>query len=568
MKRQIRIKSIWVAAALVLLAGGVFVSCDKEDLPRTPGEESGVSLAFAIADGGYAPEQTDTRAAENGMTTQFTEGDACGLYVVKDGKVTVANMKLTAKAQPDATGSGSTTLVWEVEDKELKHDAQNSYFVYYPYKQHPDDAPEKDKPNTAHTNEEFFKEMIKKWNVRTDQSDYTSYTASDLMTAKGEIQTNTVQSGKKSIEFSMTHHMALTVVELPKKVYKFTNTTPSIPDYTPPSETILFSSSERPYHMTDGTLRYLYNPNKGEPTAEISCYYADSKREFTITPFHTSGKFKKYVVDGGSSNTIKKEHELQPGDFFLADGNLLSKNTDGATVREANVIGIVFCTDASRVDEKAISELESKKSNFHALVMATSDATPQCTWGNENMDETGGPFAKNTDNTEKMWNNVNGYKETQHIIKTYGPSGNNTLENKYPAFYYTMNYGTKTNDSKKHKAPENTTGWFLPSIGQWWTLLETLGEINKDHPDLDTFKENQSGTDAYTEKSISGNIKKLNSCMSNVGGGSSFDARSVLWSSSESDQDACVVRFGKDDKLHLTLEPKASSHSVRCILAF
>ena len=36
---------------------------------------------------------------------------------------------------------------------------------------------------------------------------------------------------------------------------------------------------------------------------------------------------------------------IVPGDFFLADGSILSKDADAETVRNADVIGIVFCVD-------------------------------------------------------------------------------------------------------------------------------------------------------------------------------------------------------------------------------
>jgi hypothetical protein len=58
----------------------------------------------------------------------------------------------------------------------------------------------------------------------------------------------------------MTHRMALAVVEMPKTVYKFTDT--SIPDYVI-ATTADFSGEAKPCRNTDGTYRYFVRPGQG-----------------------------------------------------------------------------------------------------------------------------------------------------------------------------------------------------------------------------------------------------------------------------------------------------------------
>ena len=67
----------FITAAIPLLA-----SCSADE--PTSGQEGVRQLTFSVTDGGYASaEDKTTRAVENGYTTEFTEGDACGLFMIR-----------------------------------------------------------------------------------------------------------------------------------------------------------------------------------------------------------------------------------------------------------------------------------------------------------------------------------------------------------------------------------------------------------------------------------------------------------------------------------------------------
>ena len=51
-----------------------------------------------------------TRTVENGCQTKFSEGGACGLYVVRGTQTVYSNVKLTAERDADTGG-----LVWKTE---------------------------------------------------------------------------------------------------------------------------------------------------------------------------------------------------------------------------------------------------------------------------------------------------------------------------------------------------------------------------------------------------------------------------------------------------------------------
>lgn len=91
-------------AALLLL---LVVSCTQEEFPAA--QDKALQLTISVTDGGYtSTEGKTTRAVENGYTTEFTEGDACGLYMVRGGKPVYSNVKLTA--EKDAATGG---IMWK-----------------------------------------------------------------------------------------------------------------------------------------------------------------------------------------------------------------------------------------------------------------------------------------------------------------------------------------------------------------------------------------------------------------------------------------------------------------------
>lgn len=98
-------------AALLLL----LVSCTQEEFPAV--QDKAQQLTISVTDGGYNTSAVDgkiTRAVENGYTTEFTEGDACGFYMVRGGKPVYSNVKLTA--EKDAATGG---IMWKTDGTTL-----------------------------------------------------------------------------------------------------------------------------------------------------------------------------------------------------------------------------------------------------------------------------------------------------------------------------------------------------------------------------------------------------------------------------------------------------------------
>lgn len=283
---NMKIQSIYhlMQAALFLL----LASCTQEEFPAV--QDKAQQLTISVIDGGYtsAVDNKGTRAVENGYTTEFTEGDTCGLFMIRDKKMVYANVKLIARRDA-ATGSldwkpeAGTTLVGRLSGEK--------YYLYYPYK------PDLDNENIIKQvldiainlpHQHPLRPISRYCREKHDQSSYADYTASDLMTGSC---TPTLDNGMLRLNFVMTHERALIIIELPKTIYKFGISNKIVrPEAT-------FTGVAKPLRMADGTYRYLIStfiypyPIEG---------FYDEWREFTITPDNFGGgEYKRYVVDGG-----------------------------------------------------------------------------------------------------------------------------------------------------------------------------------------------------------------------------------------------------------------------------
>lgn len=443
-------------AALLLL----LVSCTQEEFPAV--QDKAQQLTISVTDGGYTSAvenmktRVETRAVENGYTTEFTEGDACGFYMVRGGKPVYSNVKLTA--EKDAATGG---IMWKTDGTTLAAGMDGeSYYLYYPYQADMAGKTATPAEGAVMTDAEFFKPLIDGWQPGDDQSTHAAYTASDLMTAGG----STTGTGNTiHLSFAMKHRMALAVIEMPKTVYKFIDA--NVPDYTVGAEAT-FTGTAKPLRMADGTYRYLVHSSM--PTIE-GCYDGGN-REFTITTSASHpvvGEYKRYKVDG-AAETIKNVTYAESGiarigDFYCTKDNgttgyLIPKEADETTVQAAKVVGIVFQTDKSRIGAKEKEKLGGE-GNVHGLVMAVKNIATRQAWGLFGMDEGLTTCRTKADN----YNDISGYGNCEHIRANRGSFAN------YPAFKAAYDYNTTC------PVPATTTGWYLPASGQWWDILQNLG---------------------------------------------------------------------------------------------
>lgn len=449
-------------AALVLLTA---CSQDDETPTATPPQDNGKPLTFTITDGGFSTGGNNgTRAVEEDNKTNFTAGDACGLYIVRNGEVRSANVKLTA------TQSGEN-IVWTMNE-EVKGETTDSYYLYYPYQE---DMTDKVSVAADADDKTFFGNLISGWEVKADQSEYANYTASDLMTAKGEPKES---DGTIALTFSTVHRMALAVIEMPKTTYHFTNTSPAISDYVVPTSkpeeylTVTFSGDIKPWQVEENVhiYRYILNPDKAVTiTGNYTIYWRPQKyHNFTIPSDRlnaiAAGKGKKFKIDGGIREI---SHYLQLGDYLCKDGMLISKETTLTDAQKNSVVAIVFYAGHNDNDALDYDGTAIQQEKCHGYAVALNNASNKgystCTWGNTG--KKGCYVDGNKSNPEKDWRG--------HIYNTTIVFGG-LLETSYPATYYAM-----ISYENMVTSPVTSTGWFLPSIGQLKTICVNREEIFK-----------------------------------------------------------------------------------------
>lgn len=97
--------------ALILLFPLLAASCRKEEAPTTsqPNPEPApepAEISISISSTGFSDADA---SGETVSITEFSDGDACGLYILNDGKITASNIRIVAS---DKAGQ----IAWEPED--------------------------------------------------------------------------------------------------------------------------------------------------------------------------------------------------------------------------------------------------------------------------------------------------------------------------------------------------------------------------------------------------------------------------------------------------------------------
>lgn len=214
-----------------------------------------------------------------------------------------------------------------------------------------------------------------------------------------------------------------------------------------------------PYSPTGGTYRYLVKPAQSGATSLIGSYTAKNgnTKEYIIEQNSiAAAKYKHYKVDGGIT---EKTHTLQVGDFYLKDGSLVANDAMLTDAQAAACIGIVLKAgrnlDGNWNDDcdYMLKGTTIQMSTIHGYVLALDDANngKNCQWG---------PYDTIVGTNTEQYTGFYGYTNT-NTIKAFATKNGNDLETAFPATYYATEGYEKTNP-----APDNTSGWFLPSAGQ------------------------------------------------------------------------------------------------------
>ena len=453
---------------------------------------------------------------EDGAETQFSAGDAIGIFAVKNNAIAdaVNNIKLTYKKTGIDTGEwippAGTSLYWN---------EGMDYIAYYPYK-------EGVTIDTGKTTDEIMTSLVdnEKLKPGADQSGSDEYTACDLMTAVGKVS-------EETLTFEFEHRFALLILK-PQAHFKYVPPADAVFTYrnngTLSDLTVDVTAKNvklnnvTPCKMDDGSFRAIVLPTK-TATAIAGSYSitdvstsgtsTDKTLTYSFTPSTAFTAGCCYTLEVKSPlSAIEKTRELTPGDFVFFTANNKIEIFPGDGVFEGNTIpdykdaaGMVITCDPERMTDERCN----KKGWNHAYVMML-DSLKEGNWGpmdliEADIDTISIADVKSKHDFSRIKNNMNGYSETLQMLANH--EGDASFVSDCRAFYLVKTY----NNSNKVPDGIERSPWFLPSIGQWFDVL-----VNICGKSPENFRHN-TGNGLQDEKWGQETLDKLEGQLSKVG---------------------------------------------------
>ena len=402
------------------------------------------------------------------LKSSYASGDAIGMYVVdKYNKVIEENLKFTY--------NGSQ---WAVAGKEFKGSPQYNYFVYYPYQEGelpgaPAKGTEATEENVASA-DNFFANAITEWGKKfdtssgntIDQSDIAKMNSFDLQIGKAD---GLGESGTTINFSSMTHAMGLAEIVLGKT--RFTNRICYLVGYeeypTWNGTTTSYASSSIKNHTMYGIAdhRYVSIVKPGENSFMSNTDKDAWKEEVKLSP--AANEVKSGTAYNSDNTTTPHAYTLAVGDIYYSDGAISHQEDDLISTSERIPIGIVGYITMNG-DGNYWTEKDTKEKGIggHALVMCLKNI------GSNGTTHLGSSYQWKSSNTDNGRTKVTTAQMIRESYKEqYGSGYRETIAlstSCYPA-NAAMNYNTLS-------APEHIcTGWFLPTVGQYYAILMQLG---------------------------------------------------------------------------------------------
>lgn len=463
----------------------IMAGCSKNDVLNETESRANVGvLNVRVTEKSFEATDVTSRATDNGTATTFESGDKIGVYIVKDGKqVMQKNVALTF----DGVDWNGTLYYYEGAD----------YIAYYPYDESMSGVKSLDDIK------EFFDDKYS-----TDQSSKEAYRSCDWMTAEVKAE-NVVKNGV--LNLTLSHNMALLEFKIPTYSYKTSESNDAYAYGVPLVDFKININSKEyiPYSLSDGLFRCIVSPN--ETGYDIKGEFYDAK-EYKPVEFNKEGvtmaanAYKRYNVtyENAPSPSVTVR-AIQPGDYYYADGNIVPNDF---TIIPEGCIGVVFSTTTNNETAKDGTTICS-----HGYVLALKDASTSVggnssqykLWSTAPDDWTViGITPKEETANEKtiggddFVNDNSGLEYTKAIVEKISVTGDGG--------YVSGAITTYDTNFPSYAAPESTTGWFVPSVGQWISVVRNLGgdkDFNgKESTDTDLW----SAINAYLSKVDGANI--------------------------------------------------------------
>lgn len=543
-------KTNFLKVSFMALAATVIASCSQENEVMesiAPAEPTGQTLKITASAASFEAADAETRATDNGTQTVFEDGDQMGLYIVQtegeSQRLVMNNVPLTYNGT--AWTSDRTIYYYENAD----------YIAYFPYKAEisaeaatvaDDIKTDFDAYLTEHAN---------------DQSDIKVYRNADLMTATITAADLSGQATEdKTLNFQLKHSYSMVQLTVPvhkfKYAYKDGEREMSVPmsDF----EVKIGENDVSPCHLGDGVYRMLVQPGE----ISLSGSFEDPKDLRPVKFDNTSatnktlaaGSYIGYNVtyEGAPTGEVT-EHSII-GDYYCQDGSVYPANFEAAP---SNVIGIIFsAVDATDTDNAAYG--------YYALSIRERGSMKFYS-SNETTNGTDAAKVDITDITNYPSDTEENFKAALADMK--GFSWTNAIK----ALNYNITTDLAANWIGTFAAPaEGTSGWFIPSIGQWVKILNISTGTAEATPTYSSSKLEYNDVDgAITEKFTS-----IHSTLNNKVNieNAATTLTGCYWSLTEAtldgtnSQNYCLDL--SNSKFEITLQDITSKRILRPILAF
>jgi uncharacterized protein (TIGR02145 family) len=329
-----------------------------------------------------------------------------------------------------------------------------------------------------------------------------------------------------------------------KGTYSFDGTwTPNTTDLKSFSQTVS-ASTNASTTITSGPTTFMMIPQTLNKDAGITATYST-----------------------GTSYTAKISGPWSAGNSYtynlskIPDQYLYSDGTWGSYDPAKTVIGIVFSNTTSSTDRS-----HGWTHGYAMALQNAGSATSSYQWYASNGGNPTGTYITGADN---IMSDKDGYTHSGYLQTS-----------SYAAGIAARGYTAKDKSGNTVAAPSGTSGWYLPSCGQWYDILASIGGMA-----TASGKAYTSGSTYYLRwysVDMSGDTHNYSSlCASNLNGylnGLKSNGYSVdlfnnnsehYWSSSEyNSSDAYCVFFGSAGDVTLGNYRKTNSFRVRPVVAF
>ena len=491
--------------------------------------------------------------------TNYVNGDKAGLYVVDaQGNILTNNAMLTYDGTAWSTNAA------------MPYSADYDYYVYYPYSSAglantsntPSGARQLGRATVfdhASSATTFFAPGIEAWTPAEDQSTAASFTASDLHIAKGYLSTTDVTG----IDFIMGHAMGLAQIILGKKnvgVQRYLSIDSDYKWYDiTATATSVFSGSNIPYKYNNTNYYAWLKPGSSTTFSSSSTETDAWKESLTYTNITANNRTSKTAYSKREpSSASATSYTLAVGDILYSDGSLGKPNS---LLSGKTPVAIVFMATTNASSPVTTTKDRTANSSWkHGYAMAlknvhsSGSTVGTYTWGSTSTDVSG-IINTSTSTWQTRTSDMEGRTNTSFINTSSYPAG----------------YAAMTTYKSQVAAPSGTSGWFLPSSGQWYNILVNLGGMAAE-PDNSYYWSGNTSSN-FTSKICA---TALNNKISVVGAGnydaffSNTSSYEGYWSSSEaSSSDAYRASFNSNGSMVFAgYDDKSYTNRVRAVLAF